>query len=385
MAFLANMSHEIRSPLNGIIGFSELMLEENLSESERLRYANIIINNGKSLMHLLNDIIDISKIDSGKITLTLDEIDPVMMIQDLQTISCADLLRMEKPKVSLKSWISGNLRGVTFLSDPYRLRQILTNILNNASKFTEKGSIILGAERWDDDVLFWVKDHGAGIPVNEQQNMFNRFTQASNGMLPIYGGAGLGLAISKSLVEMLGGHIWFDTVPGRGTIFYFSIPFQPLRINENFDNTNAMENYNWHGKTILVAEDVDFSYLFIETVLKRTGAQILWANNGKMAVNMVQANPGIDIVLMDIQMPQMNGFDATREILKIRKDLPVIAQTAYVLPEEIKLCFECGCRAYIAKPIRKSGLFEIISKFFENANYTEVIEDGYMAYNSKII
>lgn len=365
-AFLANMSHEIRSPLNGIIGFSELLADKHLTDDERERYLNIIQNNGNALISLLSDLIDISKLETGKLEIANRKFKPSGLMEDL--------------KHQFESSSNGKSENVRFLfntnskyrdqeidSDPNRLRQILVNLITNSIKFTTVGRIEVGADFAGEEMLFWVKDSGIGIPYENQQSIFERYRQVDTKDSKPVIGFGLGLAISKAIVELLGGHLWVESIPDQGSLFAFTIKTNII-INTNMETTqlnNSSYPYDFKEHTVLIAEDIDFSFLYIEAVLRRTGVKILWAQNGKEAIEHVKTNLDIDVVLMDMHMPVMNGFDATSIISALRPELPVIAQTAFVLPDDVKKCYAVGCTGYLAKPIRKEQLLNTLSEYFE--------------------
>ena len=370
-AFLANMSHEIRSPLNGIIGFSELLADKNLTDAERERYLHIIQNNGNALISLLSDLIDISKLESGKLVIANRSFVPARLIEELKyQFEGASHRNAEGVNVVFSSTKVFQEQEIN--SDPNRLRQILINLITNAIKFTAKGRIEIGADFSGDEMMFWVKDTGIGIPVENQNLVFERFRQVeSAGAVPVIG-FGLGLAISKALVELLGGHIWVESLPEQGSLFVFTI--KTNIVNNTMETTqfnNSSYPYDFREHTILIAEDIDFSFLYIEAVLRRTGVKILWAQNGKEAIEHVKTNQDIDLILMDMHMPIMNGYDATEIITKLRPALPVIAQTAFVLPEDMKKCYAAGCSGYLAKPIRKEQLLNTLAEYFEKMEQQE--------------
>jgi CheY-like chemotaxis protein len=252
-------------------------------------------------------------------------------------------------------------------SDQNRLRQVLVNLITNAIKFTPKGKIEVGADFSGKEMLFWVKDSGIGIPYEKQQAIFERFRQVDTPNTKPLIGFGLGLAISKALVELLGGHLWVESTPDIGSLFVFTIK---TNITSNTMETNQLKEtssypFDFREHTILIAEDIDFSFLYIEAVLRRTGVKILWAQNGKEAIEHVKSNHDIDLILMDMHMPVMNGYEATRIISDLRPELPIIAQTAFVLPEDVKKCYAAGCTGYISKPIRKEQLTNTLSEYFD--------------------
>ncbi len=370
-AFLANMSHEIRSPLNGIIGFSELLADKCLTDAERERYLNIIQNNGNALISLLSDLIDISKLDTGKLEINNRKFSPAGLLEELKH-QFGNSLQGESDKVNIEFAYDALLHNQQIESDPNRLRQILVNLITNAIKFTSKGSVEIGADLSGKDMLFWVKDTGSGIPYANQQAVFERFRQVETPDSKPILGFGLGLAISKALVELLGGHLWVESIPDQGSLFVFTI--KTNIVSNNMETTqlkvaNSSNPYDFKEHTILIAEDIDFSFLYIEAVLRRTGVKILWAQNGKEAIEHVKSNHSIELVLMDMHMPVMNGYDAAGIISSLRHDLPIIAQTAFVLPEDVKKCYASGCTGYISKPIRKEQLMDLLTEQFDKIDH----------------
>jgi signal transduction histidine kinase/ActR/RegA family two-component response regulator len=365
-AFLANMSHEIRSPLNGIIGFSELLADKNLTDAERERYLLIIQNNGNALISLLSDLIDISKLESGKLVIAKRKFVPARLMDDLKH-QFGSSTNWDSDNVKIIFANTTSFRDQEIDSDANRLRQIFVNLITNAIKFTLKGKIEIGADFAGEEMLFWVKDSGSGIPYENQQHIFERFRQVeAPGSEPVVG-FGLGLAISKALVELLGGRLWVESIPDVGSLFVFTI--KTNIVNNTMETTQIVNNnssspVDFRERTILIAEDIDFSFLYIEAVLRRTGVKILWAQNGREAIEHVKTNQDIDLVLMDMQMPLMNGYQATEVISKLRPDLPIIAQTAFVLSDDVKKCYSVGCTGYLAKPIRKEQLMNTLTEYF---------------------
>ncbi len=381
-AFLANMSHEIRSPLNGIIGFSELLADKSLTDTERARYLDIIQNNGNALISLLSDLIDISKLESGKLEITNRKFTPSGLLDELKhQFESSSYSKSDDVKFIFNT--NSSLRDQEIESDPNRLRQILVNLITNAMKFTTKGKVEVGADFSGDEMLFWVKDTGIGIPYENQQSIFERYRQVDSQESKPVVGFGLGLAISKALVELLGGHLWVESIPDQGSLFVFTIKTN-IVINTAMETTqlnNGASSYpfDFKGHTILIAEDIDFSFLYIEAVLRRTGVKVLWAQNGKEAIEHVKSNLDIDIVMMDMHMPVMNGYDATTVISALRPELPIIAQTAFVLPDDVKKCYAAGCTGYLAKPIRKEQLMNTLSEYFDKMEDNLEVMPAYKA------
>jgi len=381
-AFLANMSHEIRSPLNGIIGFSELLADKSLTDTERARYLDIIQNNGNALISLLSDLIDISKLESGKLEISNRKFTPSGLLDELKhQFESSSYSKSDDVKFIFNT--NSSLRDQEIESDPNRLRQILVNLITNAMKFTTKGKVEVGADFSGDEMLFWVKDTGIGIPYENQLSIFERYRQVDSKESKPVVGFGLGLAISKALVELLGGHLWVESIPDQGSLFVFTIKTN-IVINTTMETTqlnNGASSYpfDFKGHTILIAEDIDFSFLYIEAVLRRTGVKVLWAQNGKEAIEHVKSNLDIDIVMMDMHMPVMNGYDATTVISALRPELPIIAQTAFVLPDDVKKCYAAGCTGYLAKPIRKEQLMNTLSEYFDKMEDNLEVMPAYKA------
>lgn len=360
-AFLANMSHEIRTPMNGIIGFSELLMDAELTLAKRRYYARIIIESSRQLLTLVDDILDLSRIETGKVNLLYEEV----VVNDLINI----LFAFFEPQTGAKNITLQTVkplinRNSTVMTDKTRLRQVLTNLLNNAIKFTTEGHIKFGYRKSGAYLQFFVEDTGIGIPEDLHQKIFEPFRQVQLEITQQMGGTGLGLSISTKLVELLGGKIWLKSKPGKGSVFYFTIPYQPphhqRRVIPAAEKTPVL---NTPGMVVLIAEDDNINYLYLETVLSRNNIRLIRANNGIEAVELCQKHPEINLVLMDIKMPFMNGYDATRKIKKLFPDLPVIAQTAYAMNEDKVKASEAGCDDYITKPIKKGELLAMVEKY----------------------
>lgn len=365
-AFLANMSHEIRTPMNAIIGFSDLMTDDNLSASEKIEYTSHIKKAGESLMNLISDIIDIAKIEAGQLQINKSVCNLDELLNDMIGTYTEAKIKAGKQNLDIRLFKQSGINGISIITDPFRLKQVLTNLIGNAMKFTEHGFIEFGYSLNDKQMIeFVVRDTGIGIPKGKQQDIFYRFSQVDNSNTRKYGGTGLGLAISKNIIEIMGGEIWIESEPGNGSSFYFTLPYYPANTDEiiNIVSDNNHENINWQGKTILVAEDVPSNFMFIEAALRRTKVRLLWAQDGRQAITMALENSQVDLVLMDVQMPELNGYEATAEILKVRHDLPIISQTAYALSGEKEKSLAAGCVDYISKPIKSELLISTIGKY----------------------
>lgn len=368
-AFLANMSHEIRTPLNGIIGFSEFLINKDLNNEISQEYLKIINGSGKHLLNLINDIIDISKIEAGRMKISETECILNNLIHELFSFFETDLKANEKEEVAL-SMTEGLSQTESIINvDEVRLRQILTNLLGNAAKFTNKGCIRFGYRLQNENtLLFFVEDSGIGLPKDKQDVIFGRFNQADGSITREYGGTGLGLAISKGLTELLGGNIWVKSEDGEGSKFYFTLPYKPSTSQKQFKELKkqAPVSYDWSDKLILIVEDQPVSYMFLKAILKETNAKLLHANRGTEALKKYKENPDIDLILMDIQLPQISGHEATRRIKKINPKTPIIAQTANAMSEDKEKALKAGCNDYITKPIERLRLLQMMNKYLNN-------------------
>lgn len=365
-AFLANMSHEIRTPMNAILGFAELitMSDSEVSSVEKENYVKLINHSGNNLLRLIDDIIDISKIEAGQIKIYKKECYLNETLKDIQQ-SFIELGNInEKENIEIKLNELAQYQNLIINTDVVRLNQILINLIGNSLKFTEEGFIEFGYEILNNEkILFYVKDTGVGMDQNKKDLVFDRFTKIEDDNSRLYRGAGLGLAISKSLVELLGGNIWVDSAPSVGSTFYFNIPFDEIiESNRKQKAIPINENYDWQNKTILIVEDEPNNIIYIEEVLKVTKAKVLRAFNGKEAVKIYKKNSNnIDIIIMDIKMPKMNGYEATRQIKNINKNIPIISQSAYAMQGDIDKGLNAGMNDYLIKPIKPKLLLSILN------------------------
>jgi PAS domain S-box-containing protein len=375
-AFLANMSHEIRTPMNAILGFSNLLNNPAITKEQQEEYIEIINSRGNQLLQVINDIIDLSKIDSNQLSIEKEEFNLNHFLEEIYSGFQQTLKEENKKEIELKLEKGEDDENSLVRSDKTRLEQILSYLLNNAVKYTEEGmikfgyDIVQGSE--GKQLQFFIRDTGVGIPEAKQDVIFERFRQSDDSKTREYGGTGLGLSISKGLVEMMGGTIWLDSVPSEGTTFYFTLPYktsQEITKSQPQNKNKQYMSYNWSGKTILIVEDDPLSSKFLEAILEDTGAVILLAKDGQEAIDITKKQERLDMILMDIQLPGMNGNEATIEIRKIQENIPVIAQTAHAMPEDKKKSLEAGCDDYITKPINMDLLLdkmETVFKKYEN-------------------
>lgn len=358
--FLANMSHEIRTPINGVVGFAELLKDKYLTIEERNMYLDVIDTNSKQLLSLIDDIIDIAKIESNEFNIKSDDCNISKMISNLE-LNFNQLAKTKgKPEIIIKSIIPNEHEDLIISTDSTRLRQVLSNLLHNALKFSEDGTILFGFNFNNSEIKFFVKDEGIGIPEDLIDDIFDRFKQVNYDKSATYGGTGLGLAICKGIVELLGGEISVTSKLDVGSEFSFTIPFHKVETEEITSYKKPKKLTTLNGKTILIAEDEMLIQMYFKAILKDLDAHVLYANNGNLAVQMYKDNPDVDIVFMDIRMPELNGFEAMEHILRINPNAVIIAQSAYVMAEEKERCLEIGCKDFLTKPIQKDRFFNII-------------------------
>ena len=361
-AFLTNMSHEIRTPMNGILGFTELLKEPSLKSDDIQDYIQIIEISGTRMLNTINNIVDISKIESGLIQINISETN----INEKMEFT----YKFFKPEVEFKGLHFSLKNGLTtkesiIKTDNEKVYGILTNLVKNAIKFTYEGSINFGYNKKGEFLEFFIKDTGVGIPEKQKKFIFDRFRQGSESHNRGYEGSGLGLSIAKNYVEMLGGKIWVESQEGKGSTFYFTIPYIDAS-NENTEiiNTDSTEYKEVQLKKlkILIVEDDEISYSLLTRMLQKISKEVLHVITGVEAIEACRNNPDLDLVLMDIRMPVMDGNEATRNIRQFNKDLIIIAQTAFAFSGDKEKAIESGCNDYISKPINKLLLFELIKK-----------------------
>ena len=374
--FLANMSHEIRTPMNAILGFSKFLKEPDLSEKHRSEYVDIINNRGNHLLHIIDDILDLSKIEAGELNILEREFNLNQLLDEMYSVFRNDLDQRGKEKLCLHLSKELDEEEATIKADKQRLQQILSNLLKNAVKYTNSGYIefgyVLQARKDKTNLEFFVKDTGIGISEDKKRVVFDRFRQSDDSKERQYGGAGLGLSISKALVEKMQGKIWMESELNKGSVFYFTLPLnQHIRKNDLSEQSKQSEdktiNYRWENRKILIVEDDMISYKFLEAILKDTGSKLLSAKNAREAINVVK-NEKVDVVLMDIQLPGKNGNEATSQIKKINKNIPVIAQTAHAMENDKQKSLEAGCDDYITKPINMKILLNSIANQLKRYN-----------------
>ena len=359
-AFLANMSHEIRTPMNGIIGFSELLKEQDINVAERDRFIRIINDNCQQLLHIINDIIDISKIEAGII-----ELDPAEFCLNETMDSLYENYLPDASKKGLQ---------LILTKDPYweksrieldhgKLRQVLDNLLVNAIKFTESGRVEFGYNHRDNRLDFYVKDTGIGISEEHKEIIFNRFWQAEFGLVRKYGGNGLGLSITRAFIKKMGGEIKVESTPGLGSCFSFSLPYVQSVDRPAAQAQKSQDVPDFAGRTILIVEDEPDNFDLLNIILGRLNLVVFHAWNGDEAMRIFAEHPETELVLMDFKLPDIPGQEITKMMLKLRPKLPVIATTAYAMHGDKEKATEAGCAAYLAKPIRMNDLLQVLKNF----------------------
>jgi len=360
-AFLANMSHEIRTPMNAIIGFSQLLTIPDTTEEEIVNYVDTITSSGKQLLNLIDDIISISQIEAGIIDVFRRNTSPEKVLKTVYK-----LFSLTAVKTNLKFSYKNGLadKKLTVYTDPRRIQQVLINLISNAFKFTTSGYIEFGCKLNNSNIEFYVSDSGIGIKKKDQKMIFDRFMQVDHGSDILYSGTGIGLSISRALIEKLGGNIWVAQNKSKGTTFSFSIPFIEEPKEKKVISSNKVSLApNLKGKTILIAEDENNNYELIRIFLTKSGAKVIRALNGNEAIEIVKNNSDIELVFMDVKMPVKNGIEATIEIRRFNKKIPIIAQTAYAQVGDRATTIDAGCNDYISKPILKNVLFDLVKKY----------------------
>ncbi|WP_103070419.1 hybrid sensor histidine kinase/response regulator [Aquimarina sediminis] len=364
-AFIHNISHEVRTPMNGIIGFSELLNDPGVTSSQQKEYSKIIIDSSNQLIRIIDDIIEISKLETNQVDVRFEEINLSELLQMI-------FLDFQSKAISKNIAIHLNNKLTTsqgiILMDKLKINKILHSLIDNAIKFTTKGMIEISCKIVQNKLMITVKDTGIGIKPEDQELIFRNFSQSEKEVTKSYDGLGLGLSIAKKNAKLLGGDISFSSMLNKGSVFEILLPYHPIYDPNIHNMSNVLKTPNIPIKqVILIVEDGDINFLFLKTLLlKMKGYKFVIhrAENGKEAVKICKKNKGIDLVLMDIRMPIMDGYTATKKIKKVRPYLPIVAQTAYSTEEDIQKALDAGCDDFVSKPVDKKILRPIINKYF---------------------
>lgn len=360
--FLANMSHEIRTPMNAIMGFTNLLNEADLSDEERAKHIQIIQSNSKDLLKIIDEILDLSLIESNQLKLEQEVFELNVLIDHLYSFY---FLNNNILNVKIKKNNSLQDQNLKLYSDSVRIKQIITNLMDNALKFTDGGYIELGAYEDNGNLCIYVKDTGKGIPADSVDKIFLHFTKIEDTDSVWTRGIGLGLAISNNIADALGGKILVDSTIGEGSTFTLNIPYKNIITEKelNAKEIKASVSERWDGKTIMIAEDVEENFLYVKKLLEKTKAKIIWAKNGEQAIQLASENQKINLILMDIKMPKMDGYDAAKQIKKQNPKQIIVAQTAYARTEEKQKFHDENFDEYISKPIDPADLITVLGKF----------------------
>jgi signal transduction histidine kinase len=361
-AFLHNISHEIRTPLNAIVGFSSFLNQPNLSVDKRKEFTDIISLSSEQLLSIITDIISVATLEAGQERVHKKEIDINQAVGAVYEQFCIKSLY---PNITIQyhSEIPDNEARV--VTDGVKLIQILTNLVGNALKYTREGRVEFSSAIKDNELYFRIEDTGIGIPKHLHGKIFDRFWQVDSTVTREFGGTGLGLSISKAYVELMGGRIWLDSEPGIGSVFHFTVPYEPVIKSKN-SGSNEMGKAvdgSLSKKVVLIAEDEMNNFLLVREYLSESVFNIIRVENGLDAVNICKNRKDIDIILMDIKMPVMDGIEATRQIKIMKPEIPVIAITAYAYATDKKRLLESGFDEYLPKPLKRESLIKMINQF----------------------
>ena len=367
--FLANISHEIRTPLNSVVGFSNLLLTNNLSNEIKEEYIEHINHNSEKLLQIIGDIIDLSRLESSQIEITYEEASLSTIVNEIIEDARQTIRRNEKPIIlNVKNHFEDV--GDLIFTDRIWLKRVLNHLMDNAVKFTLDGSVEFSYMLENQNIVFKIRDTGIGINKENLGHIFEEFRQEFDGHHRPFEGLGIGLTLAKEVIERMGGKIFVQSEKGVGSEFSFSVPYRPagsLKTKVSSVNTeHILKPIDWSSRKCLLVDDNKDVLIYLNRILTDTGVSILTARSGFEAIEIIRTTPDIDVVLLDMQMPEMNGIEATKEIRKIRKDIPIIAQTAFIFEDDKDIILEAGCDACLIKPIRREHLLTVMSSFVKS-------------------
>jgi hypothetical protein len=367
--FLANISHEIRTPLNSVVGFSNLLLSNNLPNEVKEEYIEHINHNSEKLLQIIGDIIDLSRLESSQIEITYEEASLSTIVNEIIEEARQVIKRNEKPIIlNVKNHFEAV--GDLIFTDRIWLKRVLNHLMDNAVKFTLEGSVEFSYLLENQNIVFKIRDTGIGINKENLGRIFEEFRQEFDGHHRPFEGLGIGLTLAKEVIERMGGRIFVQSEKGVGSEFSFSIPYRPAGSARPKPATPSTEQVlqpiDWSSRKCLLVDDNKDVLIYLNRILTDTGVAILTARSGFEAIELIKTNPDIDVVLLDMQMPEMNGIEATKEIRKIRKDIPIIAQTAFIFEDDKDIILEAGCDACLIKPIRREHLLTVMSSFVKS-------------------
>ncbi len=369
--FLANISHEIRTPLNSIVGFANLLNDLDTDDKVREEYVGYLNQNTERLLQIISDIIDLSRLENSEIEIHYNPV-RINSLLDFAENYAKELITRSGKEIELH--IRKNLkepRDVVY-ADEVWLKRVFRHIVDNAVKFTRSGSIEIKSAMAGTSMMFTVKDTGIGISKDNLKSIFEQFRQESDGHHRPFEGLGVGLTLTKQVIEEMDGYLWVESEKGAGSEFFFTIPYRPVEStaveSDKIDKLKEPKVYNWKNKKILIADDNHDILKYLHRILSDTGVTVIQARSGEEALSLVKENDDIDLILLDMQMEEMNGLEATKEIRKIRKTIPIVAQTAFLFEEEQDFVLEAGCDACLIKPVRKEQLYSVVSNLLDDIN-----------------
>ena len=367
--FLANISHEIRTPLNSVVGFSNLLLTNNLPNEVKEEYIEHINHNSEKLLQIIGDIIDLSRLESSQIEITYEEASLSTIVNEIIE-EARQIIRRNEKSIILNVKNHFEDIGDLIFTDRIWLKRVLNHLMDNALKFTLEGSVEFSYMLENQNIVFKIRDTGIGINKENLGRIFEEFRQEFDGHHRPFEGLGIGLTLAKEVIERMGGKIFVQSEKGVGSEFSFSIPYRPAGSTKakvtSVNKEQVLKPIDWSSRKCLLVDDNKDVLIYLNRILLDTGVTILTARSGFEAIEIIKTIPDIDVVLLDMQMPEMNGIEATKEIRKIRKNLPIIAQTAFLFEDDKDIILEAGCDACLIKPIRRDHLLTVMSSFVKS-------------------